>query len=154
MSATRILTLAVDCHEGSVAACRWMVHNMCRDGDEVHILHVLPRSTENRIISPSDLASLNYSQDYESALHSSERFIAQRILPELSSLRMDPVIHMIKAQSDADSIGAVLCRKALDLGSVALVMNNHTKSKVTEFFVGSVCSYCTHHSAVPVVVHK
>jgi len=63
-------------------------------------------------------------------------------------------VHMIKAQMDASSIVAVLCRKAEDLGATALIMNTLNKSKMTELSLGSLCSYCMHHSKVPVVVHR
>ena len=44
---------------------------------------------------------------------------------------------------DTDSIGNVICRKAAEVGAAAVVMASHTRSKLTEFFLGSVTNYCT-----------
>jgi len=97
------------------------------------------------------------SQDpvaYEQLIKNAEAFIAARFLPRLAPLRPDPVIHIIKSEVDADSVGNVVCMKAGALGAAALVMASHTKSKLAELFLGSVTNYCTHHSPVPVLVVK
>ena len=49
---------------------------------------------------------------------------------------------------DTDSIGNVICRKAVEVDAVAVVMASHTRSKLTEFVLGSVTNYCTcaHHT--------
>lgn len=44
---------------------------------------------------------------------------------------------------DTDSIGNVICRKAVEVDAVAVVMASHTRSKLTEFVLGSVTNYCT-----------
>jgi len=64
------------------------------------------------------------------------------------------VVHLVKAEVDADSIGGVVCRRAAELGAAALVMASHTKSKLQEFFLGSVTNYCCHHFRYPVLVVK
>jgi nucleotide-binding universal stress UspA family protein len=91
---------------------------------------------------------------YEQLIKNAEAFIAARFLPRLLSLSPEPVVHVVKADVDTDSIGNVVCRKAGDLGAAALVMASHTKSRVQEFFLGSVTAYCTHHSPAPVLVVK
>jgi len=45
--------LAPDCSAASEAACRWMVANFTKPGDEVHLVTVLPRS-EASIIAPGE----------------------------------------------------------------------------------------------------
>ena len=44
---------------------------------------------------------------------------------------------------DTDSIGNVICRKADEVDAAAVVMASHTRSKLTEFVLGSVTNYCT-----------
>ena len=53
---------------------------------------------------------------------------------------------------DSDSIGQVLCRKAEMVGAAALIMASQSKSKLQEFFLGSVTNYCMQHSRKPVLV--
>ena len=91
---------------------------------------------------------------YEQLIKNAEHFVSQRFLPRLLAIRPDPVVHLVKAEVDADSIGSVVCRKASDLGAAALVMASHTKSKLQEFFLGSVTNYCCHHCVCPVLVVK
>ena len=99
----------------------------------------------------------NTTQDpaaYEQLIKNAEHFVSQRFLPRLLAIRPDPVVHLVKAEVDADSIGSVVCRKASDLNAAALVMASHTKSKLQEFFLGSVTNYCCHHCVCPVLVVK
>jgi nucleotide-binding universal stress UspA family protein len=91
---------------------------------------------------------------YEQLIRNAESFIAARFLPRLLALSPDPVVHVVKADVDTDSIGNVVCRKAGDLGAAALVMASHSKSKLQTFFLGSVTQYCCHHSPAPVLVVK
>ena len=53
-----------------------------------------------------------------------------------------------------DVCGGVVCRRAAELGAAALVMASHTKSKLQEFFLGSVTNSCCHHCGCPVLVVK
>ena len=48
-----------------------------------------------------------------------------------------------QGEVDTDSIGNVICRKAVEVDAVAVVMASHTRSKLTEFVLGSVTNYCT-----------
>ena len=91
---------------------------------------------------------------YEQLIKNAEHFVSQRFLPRLLSVSPDPVVHLVKAEVDADSIGSVVCRKAADLKAAALVMASHTKTKLQEFFLGSVTNYCCHHCGCPVLVVK
>uniref|UniRef100_A0A7S1SI72 UspA domain-containing protein n=1 Tax=Tetraselmis chuii TaxID=63592 RepID=A0A7S1SI72_9CHLO len=152
----RVLVVGVSGDDTSVAACEWVVEHVYRPGDELHLIHIVPRSdpSQGPIVAPGDLVARRNPSEYDHAVEGAEKFIAQRLLPVLAVLTTDPVVHLIKSEMDTDSIGGVLCRKADGLGAALLLVSSHTKSKVTEFFVGSVCSYCTHNSKVPVIVHK
>ncbi len=54
-----------------------------------------------------------------------------------------------QGEVDTDSIGNVICRKAREVDAAAVVMASHTRSKLTEFFLGSVTNYCTRAPALP-----
>eukprot|EP00951_Prasinocladus_malaysianus_P018227 scaffold144963_cov45-Prasinocladus_malaysianus.AAC.1 len=127
----RVLVMALDCAEGSVEACRWAVEFLCRPDDELHLVHVIPRTTAASapIIAPGDLVARHNFQEYDQVIHAAERFISQKVAPVLAPLTRDPVVHMIKSELDTDTIGSVICRKAAELNAVALIVNNHEKSK-------------------------
>ena len=61
-------------------------------------------------------------------------------------------VELVKFSTDNDSIGAIVCKRAEQLQAAAVVMAKHNKGAIKEFFVGSVCNYCTHHAKVPVLV--
>jgi nucleotide-binding universal stress UspA family protein len=57
-----------------------------------------------------------------------------------------------QSETDSQSVGHIICQKAEDLKSTLVVMGNHNKSSVAEFFMGSVSQYVTHHSKRPVLI--
>lgn len=130
----RVLVVPVDCHDGTLDACRWAAANLFRPGDEVHLVHVLPRAEGRSLIAPNDLiAATNISSDrLDAAVVGAEKFISEKLLQVLNNLDRDPVVHMIKAQVDSDSIGSVICRKAEALGAAAIIMNSSKKSKASD----------------------
>lgn len=127
-----------------------------RPGDEVHLVHVVPRVQQAAVFGapPVDFLPQQDPAAYAALIKNAEAFIAARFLPRLLALSPDPVVHVVKADVDTDSIGNVVCRKAGDLGAAALVMASHSKSRLQEFFLGSVTAYCCHHSPAPVLVVK
>jgi nucleotide-binding universal stress UspA family protein len=44
---------------------------------------------------------------------------------------------------DTESIGNVLCKKAEDLDVAAMILSMHSKSRLQEFFLGSITNFCT-----------
>jgi len=59
-----------------------------------------------------------------------------------------------QGEVDTDSIGNVICRKAREVDAAAVVMASHTRSKLTEFFLGSVTNYCTRAPGLPSPRHS
>ena len=61
-------------------------------------------------------------------------------------------LEIVKFATDTDSIGSIICKRADQLNAAAVALAKHNKGQIKEFFLGSVCSYCTHHCRVPVLV--
>ena len=59
---------------------------------------------------------------------------------------------MLDLQVDTDSIGSVICKKAEELHAVLVAMAVHTKTRLQEFFMGSVTNYVLHHCKRPLVI--
>lgn len=55
---------------------------------------------------------------------------------------------IMQSEVDTESVGHILVKKADQLKAVALVLSSQNKSKVAEFFLGSVTAYCTHRASV------
>jgi nucleotide-binding universal stress UspA family protein len=74
------------------------------------------------------------------------------LLPKLADIQPDPCVHIVKSDVDTDSIGNVICNKADMLKAAAVIMASHNRSKLKEFFLGSVTNYCAHHCKQPVLI--
>eukprot|EP01025_Chloroclados_australasicus_P016324 TRINITY_DN1814_c0_g1_i2.p4 TRINITY_DN1814_c0_g1~~TRINITY_DN1814_c0_g1_i2.p4 ORF type:complete len:156 (+),score=15.35 TRINITY_DN1814_c0_g1_i2:696-1163(+) len=150
----RKIVIPVDNTLESERACRWAVENLYRQNDEVHLLHVIPRLQVAAVYGapPIDFLPNQDPQAYERLIENAEKFLSQRFVSMFDSISVQPILHIIKSEVDTDSIGGVVCRKAEELEACAVVMAKHQKSKVTEFFLGSVTNYCMHRCRIPVVV--
>ena len=141
----------------SVCVCGWVGESLCSFSSFPSDLPPLYRPflpPSSPRFPPPQPTKHQDPDAYEQLIKNAEHFVSQRFLPRLLSIRPDPVVHLVKAEVDADSIGSVVCRKAADLHAAALVMASHTKSKIQEFFLGSVTNYCCHHCGSPVLVVK
>ena len=49
----------------------------------------------------------------------------------------------MQAEVDTESIGTVLCRKAESLDAAAIVVSCEARSRLQEFFLGSITNFCT-----------
>jgi nucleotide-binding universal stress UspA family protein len=154
---SRVLLLCVDDSEASEDAVKWTLDNICKDGDELHFVHVIPRfHLQLDGVPPADFLAHHDTQMYEEMIKKAESFIARRFLvhvDEMAEAASPPVVHIIKFETDSDSIGTVLCKKAEELNASVLVVARRDKSKLQQFFLGSVSSFCLEHSKRPVLVH-
>eukprot|EP00884_Botryococcus_braunii_P002094 jgi/Botrbrau1/11886/Bobra.126_2s0019.1 len=153
----RSLVIAIDDSSECERAVGWTVENLVRPGDEVHLVHVIPRMQVASMYPgapPVDFLPQQDPLSYEQLIKNAEHFITQRFLPKLGNLEPSPVVHVVRADVDTDSIGNVVCRKVDELKATALIMASHSKTKLQEFFLGSVTNFCTHHCRKPVLVVK
>ena len=51
-------------------------------------------------------------------------------------------------------MGEIICERAVDEDVAAVIMASHSKSRVREFFIGSVANYCLHRCKKPVIVFR
>ena len=158
--ASRVVIICVDDSDSSEDAVKWTLANVFKDGDELHIIHVVPRfQTFAGGVPPADFLPHHDPGVYENMIKTAEAFIARRVLKHVDELAATttasppPVVHIIKFETDSDSIGTVLCKKAEELKAAVLVVARHDKSKLQQFFLGSVSSFCIEHCKRPVLVH-
>lgn len=149
-SSGRVLLIAADTSSVSQRALRWVFDHFYRQGDVLHIVHVVPNS---RIITSVDFLPVQ-SINEEAELKKAEEYVQSELLPLVATLKPDitPVVHFVKSELDAESVGEVLVRKAEELGAACLFCASSNKGVLTELFLGSVCNYCVHKSKLPVAV--
>ena len=54
----------------------------------------------------------------------------------------------------AHGIGKAICKYSKEHAAEALVLERSSKSFLSDFFLGSVASYCASHAKVPLVILK
>lgn len=152
----RVVVVAVDDTPASVAAFSFCVQNLLRPGDHLHLVHVIPRLVFSSTfgVPPVDFVPSADSTAYEQSLAKAERFILDKFVRQLpaSYSGAAPVVHIIKSETDTESVGHVLVKKADALGACFLALASNSRSRVAELFLGSVTQHVLHNSRRPVVV--
>jgi nucleotide-binding universal stress UspA family protein len=125
--------------------------NLYRTGDAVHILHIVPALRE----APAS-GSLYYPRydpvGCEQSLWSqAEQFINDEFLSVAQERGIAAKIVLVK-ESKGHDIGRLVCEEAERLEASPLVMYSHQKSRVEEFFLGSVSKYCSSACKRPVLL--
>lgn len=153
--AARKLLVAVDDSDQSRAAFKWALKELYKPGDEMHMVHVVPRMQFSPAygIPPVDFYPVADAGSYEAVISNAEKMVSERYLQDLGDYpELKPTVHIVKSEVDTDSVGHVLCKKAEELDAVCLVLASHSKGKIAEFFLGSVTQFCVHHSTKPVAI--
>ncbi|GBF98512.1 adenine nucleotide alpha hydrolase [Raphidocelis subcapitata] len=153
MGARKIL-VAVDESKASDATFSWALENLYRQGDEVHLIHVIPPG--KRVLVSADLGIEGVIEEDEETKKAVEQhaldFMHDRFERPLSIRKIPYDVHLIRCDTSTDSIGALISSRAESLQVAVVVMAKHNKGAVREFFLGSCTSYVLHHCKQPVVV--
>lgn len=90
--------MAVDDSEDSQKAFNWAISNVYREGDQVHIVHVVPRLAfaAQYGVPPVDFVPAAESNTYETAVQRAEQFIIDRFVKAMPPSVRAPVVHIIK----------------------------------------------------------
>ncbi|KAK9863764.1 hypothetical protein WJX84_004934 [Apatococcus fuscideae] len=156
----RNILLPVDDSEGCERACKWAVEHLYRgENDEFHILHIIP-SQEPEVISGlggiSGMDAIVTAKPDPAAdkqhVEEANNFIQHRMLPYLTEKGVRFKVELCRYLTDNDSIGDVVCKRAEALNAVAVVLQSHNKSAITEFFMGSVANYTANHCRQPILL--
>lgn len=106
----RVLLIAVDDSEDSKTAFRWALDNVYREGDCLHLVHVVPRLAfaAQYGVPPVDFVPVADNNGYESAVQRAEQFIIDRFVRALPADIKAPVVHIIKVRSEQETRSTVL----------------------------------------------
>ena len=150
----RRIVCAVDDSDTSEHSVRWFLRNLYKEGDEIHLIHVIPRfAVASTFGAPAlDLAPLADPESYRILIESTKRFLSKRFANLVKEVDPAPVVHICKADQDPDSIGAQVCRLVSSLHADFLVMAKHQKSKFHQLLMGSVSRFCVENCKRPVVL--
>lgn len=150
----RHLLVPVDESKASQRVLQWTLDNLYREGDEIHLFHVVPPG--QYVVLSTDLGMEEVVEDdketQERVEANARKFLNETFVPVLQEKNIPYQLEIVKFSTDNDSIGSIVCKRADQINASAIVMAKHTKGAIKEFFLGSVSNYCTHHSIAPVLV--
>lgn len=147
------VVLAVDASEDSMMAYKWVLRNLLRPQDELHLLHVVP----DAFTSPAS-GSVYYcsSPDPETERllwKNTKQFFVDNFLDHAKQqgLQDSVWLHLVK-ESRSHHIGKAVCKKAEELGAEPLVVAAHERGPLEKLLHSSVSKYCAAHSKRPVLL--
>ncbi|KAI3428123.1 hypothetical protein D9Q98_006506 [Chlorella vulgaris] len=154
--APRVLLLAVDNSDSSDDVLEWVVSNLWKEGDEVHLLHIIPVPMPEVIGGLGAMDSIvtvepDPQLDVKHIAEAKE-FMKRRFVTKLASRNIAYKVEIVHFLTDNDSIGEAICKRAEALNAAAVVMAKHQRGAIAEFFLGSVTKYATHHCKQPLIV--
>jgi len=130
----RQLVVAVDSTDDSLAACRWILDNMYRKGDTLHLLHVVPCLPAVLPVSGADLL-MDASMGYSTSLGSPDLADRQRELAMGEAREWEQMQSYGNAQalasssySESDADEALAAVKAVASASAAVAASSPTTS--------------------------
>lgn len=154
----RGIVVAVDDSDQCLKALEWVVGNFYHPGDQLHLMHVVPviPSTSSYLFAPDGMF-------YPLPLQLEEVEMEERWWREQLAARFETLLGRLKipftfevvtecSGDSQTSVGHALCERVKKEEVAALVVSTHHKSPLMELLMGSVATYCIHHSVKPVVV--
>lgn len=83
-----------------------------------------------------------------------QSFLLDTVLPRFADKQPAKTTVVYTPNNTTHAIGKALCRYAKEHKAELLVMERTSKNFLSNFFLGSVASYCASHSPVPLVILK
>lgn len=153
--AERNILIAVDDSDTSERACQWAIDNLYREGDVLHLFHVIPipmpqvvgggLTGEFTYITPDPHEDVSHIEDAKAMINA--RFVSKAVDAEVPYQ-----IELVRYGTGTDAIGEAICKRAEIINAVTVVIASHNKGLMKEIFLGSVTNYVNHHCKQPVLV--
>lgn len=156
----RTIVVAVDDSDASERACAWAAAHMCRGGDVLHLLHVIP-ALPTVAYGAGPMSGLTGSFMYvldpptKAFKQASEAYMEKRFHKNLreKGVQFESDIALELVDGSAGAIGKALLEKAESLNATAIVVGSHSRGGLPALLLGSVADWLWHRSAnIPVVV--
>jgi nucleotide-binding universal stress UspA family protein len=157
----RNLVLAVDMLEGSRHMCRWVLENVYRKNDVVHLVYCLPPLPTQTLYTLPDgrLAMVNVQKlldDQDAYEASVEKSLEEFVKKTFDESKVHVVRHVLKQEEfnagNKHSIASMLCEEASKLSAAVLVIASHMSGGFAEALSGSIAADCARHCDCPVMV--
>lgn len=129
---------------------------MYKEGDEIHLFTVIP-SPQPQVVGGFGAMDSIVTVEPDPAedlkhIQAAKEFMKTRFVTSLASRKIPYKVEIVHYLTDNDSIGDAICKRSDALKAAAVVMAKHQRSGITEFFLGSVTKFVTHHCKQAVIV--
>lgn len=155
----RTIVIAVDDSAASERACAWAAKQMWRQGDVLHLLHVIP-SLPNVAYGSGPMAGLSSSFLYvlepptAAFKAATEEYMERRfhVMLREAGVEFENDILLEMTDGGVQNVGHALLKRAEDVDAAAIVVGSHGRGGIGELLLGSVAQWLGHHSERPVVI--
>jgi nucleotide-binding universal stress UspA family protein len=158
----RTFIIAVDTSPASHAACKWVVKELYREGDCIHVVHCIPPLSSQGLYAMPDghIAVVNLQKimkNDEEYMSAAQRIVGEWMWHLFKPQGIPYVIDIMKEEEviagEKSAIARCLCQKADALSNVAaLIMTSHGRGRPGEIVWGSIAIECSNMANVPVIV--
>ncbi|KAF8064605.1 abhd17c [Scenedesmus sp. PABB004] len=151
----RNLVVAVDHSEAAYRAVNWTLDHLYRDGDVLHLLHVLPAAST---LTPGAFGGLAASLPPEEGLmdrmeENARAYFEAHFMGLARTHGAATVLDLVRGGCNV-SVSRMICQKAEDLGAAVVVLCEHKRSPLASLFVQPVARQVAENCRRPTVVHR
>lgn len=150
----RVLLLPVDDSDDSERAVKFVLDNIHRPGDEVHLCVVVAGS--HPVLAPGadgvPVAVEDDAATKEAATRAAADFMSRRFEPLMKAAGAEHAFEVVRFLTDAASVGDAVSRRAAELGATLVALAGHGKGKIAKWLVGSVTEEVVARCSVPVLL--
>ena len=143
-------------------ALTWVLANLARPGDAVHLAHALPESAAASLqvhpgmwipVEDEDAPGGVAEREEEAAAAAAVAMVRRRFVPALAASGLAFEVHLLSVPNDEPaSIAAAVAAKAAALGAACVVVAHHPASPLRSWWRGSVSVDVTKKAGVPTLV--
>eukprot|EP00884_Botryococcus_braunii_P008824 jgi/Botrbrau1/17943/Bobra.50_1s0038.1 len=152
--ATRHLVVCVDDNEASEHAVSWVLDNLYRPGDELHLVNVVLVFGVTHFPDPHKVDALTclHLEDGKEKTRV-EDFMNKRFKPVLDARGINYSLDVIRNVLETEGVAPTILRTARRLNAPAIVVGKYHKG-LERLLHGSLASQLIRHSEVPVLVMR
>lgn len=159
MTSARSILVAVDASPASLEALQYAAHELYREGDIFHLLHVV-RCLPEHVDTLHSVPGTSYSvpdaphETEDTYIALARQYMKTHYYPALDALNIphNLQLYMETEKAPSSAIANIIFRVAAELDSCAIVMPTHPRQDPQGVGLASLAEYCARHSAKPLFI--
>lgn len=152
----RDIVVAIEHTEAGLHAVQWVLDNIYRDGDVIHVIHVAKiKAPTTEIYHGPVGSSMRYRdlslKDVHAEIEEIRAWLANEVVPLLKQKDAPYNLHLFvdKINATSHDVAKTICDTANSVGGALLVLSKSNKTRIDRFFVGSVVTALSKMHTIP-----